>query len=212
VYLTYSLIMRLAAAKRTCLLRSPLNRYVFTEFGVDSVPLSALTVVQHLQKYACKDALTLYDLGADHPTVSLDLSYNWRTIVASSPKPSRYSSWIKQVRSQDDDRGVDKFVMKSWSWEEIYLSRQVGGFQLVTSVLTSATVTWPTNLKSIGLRAILRPGWMRLICMVDLPGVSLPPGPQLLKRKLKKPQRALTSLECSDSRRKAWIMPQVTAS
>ncbi|KAL6306165.1 hypothetical protein BKA93DRAFT_729894 [Sparassis latifolia] len=44
--------------------------------------------------------------------------HTWKVILSSSPKPSRYNEWAKQ-------QGANKYIMKPWSWCEIYAAMYV---------------------------------------------------------------------------------------
>ena len=61
-----------------------------------------------------RDALILYDLNDDQPRPYQ--MRNWHIVVASSPKKSRWKDWEKVTQPQ-------RFIMKTWGWEEMYMSR-----------------------------------------------------------------------------------------
>lgn len=92
-------------------------RYLFRDTGVYHIPGNTFMVSNASQLHGnidTKNALVLLDLNEEqfHPR----RFSNWKLIVASSPQPARYKEWRKQ-------RPVKTFVMKPWSWSEIYIAR-----------------------------------------------------------------------------------------
>jgi hypothetical protein len=60
------------------------------------------------------NTLVLFDFNEEQSTPERFL--HWRILVSSSPQSERYKEWVKH-------RGAEYWVMRAWSWEEIYLAR-----------------------------------------------------------------------------------------
>ncbi|KAF8322804.1 uncharacterized protein EI90DRAFT_3020059 [Cantharellus anzutake] len=58
--------------------------------------------------------LSLFDLSSGEGVNTL--ASRWRTLVASSPESRKVDKWVKENH-------VKKFYMKTWSWQEVYVSR-----------------------------------------------------------------------------------------
>ncbi|KAK7680283.1 hypothetical protein QCA50_016523 [Cerrena zonata] len=125
MYLTYCLLRRLAAGKSTILSLSPKARYVFLDQGVYWIPDdSVLSLQQNLNRDS--DGLTLYDINNEQDR-AMDTSKfltRWDSILASSPSEHRFKAWAKfNIQTSR------KFVMKTWGWSEVYLSRDASKIQ-----------------------------------------------------------------------------------
>ncbi|KAK7685116.1 hypothetical protein QCA50_011956 [Cerrena zonata] len=125
MYLTYCLLRRLAAGKSTILSLSPKARYVFLDQGVYWIPdHSVLSLQQDLNSDS--DGLILYDINNEQDR-AMDTSKfltRWDSILASSPSEHRFKAWEKfNIQTSR------KFVMKTWGWSEVYLSRDASKIQ-----------------------------------------------------------------------------------
>ncbi|THU81730.1 hypothetical protein K435DRAFT_469056 [Dendrothele bispora CBS 962.96] len=134
-YLTYCLVNRLARKQPTCLLMSPENRYLFVDEGVFHIPGDERAVDDLVLRHRTLDSLVLYDLNEEHARVEPSLFRKWRAIVTSSPRPSRYQDWVKH-------RMPKKFVMKTWSWEEVYTARSMSLVERDTDAWRDAFLKW----------------------------------------------------------------------
>lgn len=118
VYLTYCLLRRLVAGKSTIFSLSPTARYVFLDQGAYWVPDRSVFLLQEALDND-NDGLILYDINnaQGHAMDTRSLKF-WDSIVALSPSEHRFKSWEK-----DNMATSWRFVMKTWSWSEVYLSR-----------------------------------------------------------------------------------------
>ncbi|KAF8335451.1 uncharacterized protein EI90DRAFT_2913680 [Cantharellus anzutake] len=118
VYLTYCLVNRLAEGKPTVLSKSRSMRFAFLSSGVYSIPFDSFDDWVNPEVFAVirgdLDGLSLFDLSSGESVNSL--APRWRTLVVSSPKPREVRKWVKENH-------VNKFYMKTWNWQEVYVSR-----------------------------------------------------------------------------------------
>ena len=115
VYLTYSLVKRLAEGRPTFFCAQETRRYLFQASGVYKVSGEAFGVSRaSFIEDQSDNTLCLYDLNANQK--EFINTRGWRVVVASSPKEERYKEWAKQANAV-------KFVMRTWPWREIYASR-----------------------------------------------------------------------------------------
>ncbi|KAL5484750.1 SQS1_5 [Sanghuangporus weigelae] len=130
VYLSYCLLKRLSSGRRTIFSFSPTRRYLFQDSGAFWIPNETISAAAgHITDDRDPDALILFDLNSSQPSPSS--IRNWRTVVASSPKVSRWKHWQKEKIPK-------MFVMKTWTWEEIYISRNMATVERSDVKLSSA--------------------------------------------------------------------------
>ncbi|KAL5525449.1 SQS1_6 [Sanghuangporus sanghuang] len=130
VYFSYCLLKRLSSGRRTIFSLSPTRRYLFQDNGVFWIPNETISAAAgHITDDRDPDALILFDLSSNQPSPSS--IRNWRTVVASSPKSSRWKHWQKE-------KIPEVFVMKTWTWEEILISRNMATVQRSDVELSSA--------------------------------------------------------------------------
>ncbi|KAF8330174.1 uncharacterized protein EI90DRAFT_2973201, partial [Cantharellus anzutake] len=117
VYLTYCLVNRLAEGKPTVLSKSRSMRFAFLSSGVYHIPSNSFDDWDNPEVSAAGSGdygLSLFDLSLGEGVNTL--VSRWRTLVASSPEPRKVDKWVKENH-------VKKFYMKTWSWQEVYVSR-----------------------------------------------------------------------------------------
>lgn len=116
VYLTYCLLRRLLAGLPTIFAKTGDIRYIFLDSGVHWIPSNSFRMSEDpLFTDQVDNTLVLFDLNEEQSTPERFL--HWRILASSSPKSGRYREWSKH-------RGAEHWVMRTWSWEEIYFARK----------------------------------------------------------------------------------------
>jgi len=110
VYLTYSLVTRLAAGKPTFFATSISRRYVFLESGAYVASGLNFEEWNKVTVDDVKDGLILFDFNTDQGLETLPRG--WKAVIASSSKPDEIHKWAKE-------KNATIFFMKTWSEEEI---------------------------------------------------------------------------------------------
>ena len=111
IYLTYSLVTRLAAGKATVFATSLEDRYVFLASGVYWAPHSSFRNWALAEVINCvRDGLVLFDHNSEQ---SFDtVPRRWKALVASAPNPKVTHRWAKE-------KYAATFFMKTWALDEI---------------------------------------------------------------------------------------------
>ena len=119
VYLTYCLLKRLITGLPTIFSKTIPNRYIFLDSGVYWIPYASFDISRQPPfTDSVKNNLVLFDLNKEQPTT--EPFADWIILASSSPRSERYKEWFKTQK-------VERWVMRPWSWEEIYfvwLTRQ----------------------------------------------------------------------------------------
>ena len=93
------------------------RRYVFLPQGVYRINRQSIGTLI-IPQGEDNDMLILFDVNFWQGLQDTEASWRWRTIVASSPSEHRFKGWEKYNMAN-----VDRFVMRTWSWQEVYLCR-----------------------------------------------------------------------------------------
>ena len=123
----YILLTRLTESKQTIYITPNNDIYLFTSKGVFKLSESkfkeAIQAVPSLSNVFDETGEDSNMILLDNSNVNKLLGFDqWRIIVATSPKTGQLDDFRKQGYNADNRRCVS-FIMRCWTWTEIYLGR-----------------------------------------------------------------------------------------